>query len=205
MSSASDLAEDLITFDQFCALIPDGQKADLIDGVIYVASPDSKRANEINSLLDSLLRMYVSAKQLGQVYISRFAFQLSEITAPEPDLAYVSPERMQLVRDGRMDGGPDIAVEIVTRDSRDRDYIEKRRKYEGAGVGEYWIIDTIQRRAEFLRLGEDGRYSLARLEENRIFRSRVIPGFWLNVEWLISDETPDAYECLQQLLSSSGG
>lgn len=202
MSSAPDLAEDLITFDQFCALIPDGQKADLIDGVIYVACPDSKRANEINSFLVSLMQMYVSAKHLGgKIYVSRFAFQLSEITAPEPDVAYVSADRMQFVREGRMDGGPDVAVEIVTRDSRDRDYIEKRRKYEEAGVGEYWIIDTIQRRAEFLRLGEDGRYGLARLEENRIFRSRVIPGFWLNVEWLISDETPEAYECLQQLLA----
>lgn len=203
MSSAPELTEDLVTFDQFCALIPDGQKADLIDGVIYAASPDSKLANEINCFLVSLLQTYISAKRLGgKVYASRFAFQLSEITAPEPDVAYVSPDRMQFVREGRMEGGPDVAVEIVTRDSRDRDYVEKRRKYEEAGVSEYWIIDTIQRRAEFLQLGDDCRYVSARMEENRIFRSRAIQGFWLNVEWLISDEAPDVYDCLQQLLES---
>ena len=92
-------------------------------------------------------------------------------------------------------------VEILSPSTQRRDRGVKLKLYDSQGVGEYWIIDTIQRRVEFLRLGEDGRYGLARLEENRTFRSRLIPGFWLNVEWLIGDETPEAYECLQQLLA----
>ena len=49
---------DLRTVDDFMKLVPDGQKADLIDGVIYMASPDSPRANDLNAFLCALLRMF---------------------------------------------------------------------------------------------------------------------------------------------------
>jgi Uma2 family endonuclease len=196
-------AKDLITFDEFCALIPDGQKADLIDGVIYVASPDSKRANETANFLITLTRMYVSRKKLGgQVYGGRFAFQLSLIDAPEPDAAYVSARRMRLVREGRMDGGPDVAIEVVTRDSRTRDYLLKRRKFEEAGVLEYWIIDAVELKATFLRLGDDGKYHKVRLEKGRIFRSKAISGFWLDVRWVCGERLADESECLEAVLAS---
>lgn len=201
--ATSPIAADLTTFDEFCALIADGQKADLIDGAIYVASPDSRRANELGSFLDSLMRMYDSAKQLGgQVFVQRFAFQLSDIDAPEPDAAYVTKRRLHLIAEGRMNGGPDVAVEIVTRDSVHRDYVLKRRQYQEAEVGEYWIIDSVKRKALFLRLGDDGQYHAVRLEKGRIFRSRVIPGFWLDVKWLTGERVPEAYDCLQALLGS---
>jgi Uma2 family endonuclease len=147
--------------------------------------------------------MYDNARKLGgQVVVQRFAFQLSEIDAPEPDVAYVTRRRRNLIAKGRMHGGPDVAVEIVTRDSVHRDYVLKRRQYQEAGVGEYWLIDTVKRKALFLRLGDDGQYHAVRLEKGRIFRSRMIPGFWLDVEWLTGDRAPDAYECLQALLGS---
>jgi Uma2 family endonuclease len=199
--SSIPVASDLITFDVFCAIIPDGQKADLLDGVIYVASPDSSSANVLASKLIGLIQMYDGARKLGgRVYGRRFAFQLSEIDAPEPDVAYVTRQRLDLVEDGRMDGGPDVAIEIVTRDSHHRDYVLKRRKYEEAGVSEYWIIDSVERTAQFLRLGGDRRYHAVRLENKRIFRSRVIEGFWLDVEWLTTGEF-EPYDCLQQLLA----
>ncbi len=197
-------AEDLITFDEFCVLISDGQKADLIDGVIYVASPDSKRANEITGILQALLQLFVSRmKRGGQVYVARFAFQLSRIDAPEPDVAYVSAARMHLVREGRMDGGPDVAVEVVTRDSKTRDYLLKRRKYEEARIAEYWLIDAVTRKAQFFRLGRDGHYRKVRLEKNRIFRSRAIPGFWLDLRWVCRERIADVSECLEAVLGTA--
>jgi Uma2 family endonuclease len=199
--SSVPVASDLITFDVFCAIIPDGQKADLLDGVIYVASPDSSFANELASNLIALIRMYDGARKLGgKVYGGRFAFQLSEIDAPEPDVAYVTRRRLKLIDEGRMDGGPDVAIEIVTRDSHHRDYVLKRRKYEEARVREYWIVDAVKRTAQFLRLGGDKRYHTVRLENKRLFRSRVIPDFWLDVEWVTTGEF-EPYDCLQQLLA----
>lgn len=117
-------------------------------------------------------------------------------------MGYVRPERAHLVAENEMQGAPDIAVEIVSRDSRERDYREKLHLYQEAGVSEYWIVDPLQGRADFYGL-QDGRYVLLPLEANRIFRSSVIPGFWLNVDWLHARPVPAAYRCLEEILRST--
>jgi Uma2 family endonuclease len=200
MAQRSRLADDLISVREFYGLVSDGQKADLLDGVIYVASPDSRRSNTLTGFIDFLLRGYNAAKNLGgQVFVTRFAFRLSKYRAPEPDVSWVRAERLHLVSEREMRGGPDVTVEVVSRDSRARDYGEKKQTYQRARVPEYWIIDPLQQRAEFHRLREK-RYELVPLEANHIFRSEVIPGFWLDVEWLLAKPLPNAYQCLQQIL-----
>jgi Uma2 family endonuclease len=200
MAHSRRVADDLVTVEEFHSLVPDGQKADLIDGVIYMASPDSLRANELTLFLSWLFRGFIEARGAGgKVVFSRYAFRLGDFSAPEPDVAYVRAERVGLMGEGGMRGGPDIAVEVVSRESRQRDYETKRRLYEEAGVSEYWIIDPIQKRVEFLVL-TDGRYELASLEQNRVFRSRALPGFWIDVDWLLADPLPPATRCLREIV-----
>jgi Uma2 family endonuclease len=203
MANPRHVADDLLTVEDFFSFVADGQKADLIDGVIYMASPDSLRANELTLFLSWVFQGFIEARGIGgKVVVSRYAFRLNEFSAPEPDVAYVCPERVALVEEGCMRGEPDIAVEVVSRESRHRDYDLKRRLYEEAGVPEYWIIDPIQQRVEFLVL-EEGRYQLAPLEENRLFRSRALPGFRIDVDWLLADPLPPATRCLGEILGTS--
>lgn len=198
------IESDLITFDDFCVLVADGKKADLLDGAIYIASPDSRRANELTGLLWGLVDGFVAARGIGgRVYVNRFAFQLDRWNAPEPDVAYVSQPRLALVREGRMDGAPDVAIEIVTRDSRDRDFVTKRKLYEQHGVGEYWLVDAIERRTLFLRLNVRRRYEPVRLKGKTRFESRIVPGFWLDVNWLTAPTVPRAWDCLQTILRTT--
>lgn len=203
MSKPSDLAQDLITVEDFFHLVPDGQKADLIDGVIYMASPDSRRSNELTIFVTRLIAQFLEERDIhGKVFSSRFSFVLSELNAPEPDVAYVRPERLNLIGDTRMQGGPDISVEVVSRESRSRDYFEKKQLYQEAGVSEYWIIDPLQQRVEFHQL-RDGRYDLAPLVSNNRYHSIVIPGFFVNVDWLFADPLPRVRDCLQHILQET--
>ena len=59
------LAQDRYTFEDFCFLVKDGQKADLIDGVIYMASPESIDGHRLFKWLYTLLNDYVEEKGLG--------------------------------------------------------------------------------------------------------------------------------------------
>jgi Uma2 family endonuclease len=200
--SAELIADDLVRYETFRAIVGDGRKADLIDGVIYMASPDTKINNTLNGFLFQLISGFIAARDIdGFAFFSRYACRISDIRAPEPDVGYVRPENAHRVHEYEMEGGPDIAVEIVSRDSRQRDYGEKLELYQAAGVEEYWIVDPLQQRVQFLRL-TSGHYELTPLTENRIFRSEVIPGFWLDVNWLLARPVPRAYQCLEKILAA---
>lgn len=201
MATRSRIADDRVTVSEFHRLVPDGMKADLLDGVIHMASPDTNEADELTNFIHYLLRGYDRAKRLGgQVKGSRFAFRISKHRAPEPDVAYIVADRVHLIGQREMNGGPDVAVEVVSRESRSRDYGTKKLTYQRAGVSEYWIIDPLHDRVEFHRL-QSKRYFLVPLQANHIFRSEVVPGFWLDVNWLLAWPLPNDHECLQRVLA----
>src|SRR5262249_29798665 len=135
----------IYTFDDFCTLVPESQKADLINGVIYYSPFDNTGAAQVERWLGHLLYSVTEERGLGEIFGPRVAFRLDSHNGPEPDIAFLHVDRQHLVRRGFIDGPPDVAVEIVSPESMDRDYGKKRRQYAEAGVPEYWIIDEIER------------------------------------------------------------
>ncbi len=193
-----------LTVEDFLRLVEDGQKADLIDGVIYVASPDKLVNNDLNDFIQFVLGGYVDVRRLGRLTANRYAYFLTPRRAPEPDVAFVASAHSEILQQRGGDGGPDVAVEIVSDDSRTRDYREKKELYRAAGVAEYWILDPDRLRAEFHRLA-NGEYVPISLDESGIFRSAAVPGFWLKLDWLFADPLPSKYACLQELLRGDPG
>lgn len=192
-------APEAVTADFYFKWVPEGFKADLIDGEIIMASPASSRHEFIQSWLHGLMNLYVDARKLGAVVGSRLTFELDEFNAFEPDVAFLETGHLHRIEEKKVIGPPDVAVEIVSKSSRSDDYGRKRDGYERFSVPEYWIVDYLQARVEFFRL-VGGRYELVTLENNRIFRSAVIDGFWLDVDQLLATPLPSVYQSLQQLL-----
>lgn len=199
---ASQPRAGVYTFGDFLELVREDQKADLLDGVIYMASPENIEHNDQIGWLSLLFRAFVEERNLGgQVTINRVAYRLAPHDAPEPDIAYVRGERAHLIKRGYVDGPPDLVVEFVSPESVDRDYEHKRARYEEAGVGEYWILDSDERRAVFLIRGAAG-YEEALLRDG-LFHSRVIPGFFIDPNWLWQRPLPKAMDILRRILGSA--
>ena len=187
------------TFDDFCLLIEDGQKADLINGVIHMSSPDTTEANQLATWLSGLLDFFVEARELGQLFASRVAFRLAEDQAPEPDIAFVCNARLHLVRRGFVAVPPDLAVEIVSPDSMERDYVHKREQYRQAGVPEYWIVDPLRQRFTLLKRTASGMYRGSRPHRG-VLHSQAVPGFWLRPAWLWRQPRPKKAVVLTEIL-----
>ena len=192
------IREGEITFEDFLEIVEDGQKADLLNGVIYMASPDNIDAADLQSWLSFLVVGFVEFHGAGKVYVSRVAYKIGPKRGPEPDIGFVPKALEHTRRRGFIDGPPALAVEIVSPDSVARDYVQKRAIYEAAGVQEYWIIDPDEERATFLRL-RNGRFEEVQPTDH-IFRSEVLPGFSLDVRWLWATDRPRAFDVLRQLL-----
>jgi Uma2 family endonuclease len=192
-------------FDEFCTLVNDDDKADLIDGVIFMASPENLANFRIEMWLLRLLDRYLAKRAIpGEVFGIRIAFRLDRSNAPEPDAAFVCGERLHLVRPNYIDGPPDWAAEVVSPSSIDRDYDDKREQYQHFGVREYWIIDPLTEKITCYRLGRDGKFREARPRQG-VVKSSVIPGFWVRPAWFWRTPLPDMDDVVNEILAATNG
>jgi Uma2 family endonuclease len=65
-------------------------------------------------------------------------------------------------------------------------------------VPEYWLLDQPRKQARFYELAGDGRYRPISVDEHGIFRSKVLPGFWLKVAWLWQEPHPAILDVLRE-------
>jgi Uma2 family endonuclease len=139
--------------------------------------------------LAALFQLYLEKHAIGRVLPAPFQMKLRN-SGREPDLLFVATERLDRLRENHLEGPADLAVEIVSRDSGARDRGDKFFEYEREGVREYWLLEPIRRRAEFYRQGPGGYYVTVAAGEDNIFRSEVLPGFWVRTSWLWQDPLP---------------
>lgn len=133
--------EDTYTVEDIYAL-PDGERAELIDGQIYYMAPPGWSHQRISGYLHNEIYNYV--KNHGgqcEVLAAPFAVFLNE-----DDRTYVEPDIAVICDQAKLDekgchGAPDWIIEIVSQSSKSRDYMIKLFKYRTAGVREYWIVD----------------------------------------------------------------
>ncbi len=137
--------EEVYTIEDIYAL-PDGERAELIDGKIYYMAPPSRTHQRILLSLGRKIADYIESQNgKCEVDIAPFAVFLNEdeINYVEPDISVIC-DKDKLTEEG-CEGAPDWIIEIVSPTSRPMDYNKKLFKYRTAGVREYWIVDPMKR------------------------------------------------------------
>ncbi len=136
--------------------LPNGQRAELIDGQIYMMSPPSRMHQKLVSELNVALTNYIKSKGGPcEVYPAPFAVILNqdEDTYVEPDISVIcSKEKLS---DRGCEGAPDMVIEIVSPSSRRMDYSIKNGLYAQSGVREYWVVDPEKERTIVYRYEDD--------------------------------------------------
>ena len=180
-----------MTYAEFLTAFDENAHAEWVNGEAILFMPPSVRHQRIVKFLAVLLEMYVRFSRVGEVFFAPFEMRaLSEGNAREPDILYVASEHQARVTDKRVSGPADLIVEIISPESISRDRADKFYEYQQAGVREYWIIDPRPgtERADFWVLGANERYQPVPVDADGIYRSTVIPGFWIDVHWLWEEE-----------------
>ena len=135
------LKEKVYTIEDIYAL-PEGERAELIDGQIHYMPPPNPRHLMLSSILSRKIGNYIDDnKGKCEVFAAPFAVYLDEKTN-----TYVEPDVSVICDSDKLDdrgckGAPDWIIEIVSPSSRRMDYYTKLFKYRTAGVREYWIVD----------------------------------------------------------------
>ena len=122
--------------------LPDGQRAELIDGELYMLATPNRIHQRLVKEFTYLIEDYIRSKNGDcEVYPVPFAVFLNannEIYL-EPDISVIC-DKNKLTNEG-CNGAPDWIIEVVSPSSRPIDYNKKLFKYRTAGVREYWIVD----------------------------------------------------------------
>ncbi len=127
--------------------LPDGQRAELIDGELYMMATPGRIHQRLVMILSNSIFNYIQSRNGDcEVYPSPFAVFLNA-----DDKIYLEPDiSVMCDKDNRKGEGcrgtPDWIIEIVSPSSRPMDYNKKLFKYGTAGVREYWIVDPEKNR-----------------------------------------------------------
>ena len=186
ISPARPVPPEPMTYEQFLVW---GEKEEAhtewVDGKVVFMSPVSREHATISEFLFKTISTFVEARQLGEVHADPFQMKTGpDLPGRAPDILFVAQENLARFKRNYLDGPADLAVEVISPDSRGRDRGEKYCEYEQGGVKEYWLIDPLRQKAEFYELGQDGFYRPMTVELDGRFQSVVLPEFWLKVEWL---------------------
>jgi len=133
------IADEKISYEDFLAHYED-TFAEWVDGRIIMSPPVSLKHQDVVGFLESLLQFYVVSRRLGKILMGPFQMKM-EVSGREPDITYVSSQRLDRLGDIYLDGPADMAVEIISKESRYRDTVKKMKEYESAGV--CWSIGSL--------------------------------------------------------------
>ena len=182
-------------FDRWC---DEDTRAEFVDGKVLLMSPVSLTHHDINRFLIKLLDLYLEARPAGRLLGPEYTVRLRDGLRRVPDLLYVEPDQLARIGETILEGAPSAAWEIISPESEARDWREKYREYEEAGVREYWIINPYVKTVWLSRLNAEGRYESVEPVDDRL-ASEVISGFWLRPQWLWSQPQPKVLDCLREL------
>ena len=138
------LKTDAYTIDYIYNL-PDGQRAELIDGQLYDMAPPNRIHQKLLSELHYKIREYIEKNNGScEVYPAPFAVFLNK-----DDHNYVEPDISVICDKNKLDergcnGAPDWVIEIVSQSTQRIDYGIKLFKYRSSGVREYWIVNPMK-------------------------------------------------------------
>ena len=157
--------------------LPEGERAELIDGKIYYMAPPSRAHQKLLSELHATIHSHI--KRNGgscEVYPAPFAVFLNEndTNYVEPDISVICDKNK--LNDQGCNGSPDWIIEIVSPSCKRMDYFTKLFKYRTAGVREYWIVDPSKQRITVYNFETENTedYSFADAVKAGIYENLVI-------------------------------
>lgn len=149
------LKKSRYTMEDIYAL-PEGERAELIDGRIYAMAPQSRIYQKLVMELSHIIKSYIEENNGEcEVYPAPFAVFLNndDKTYVEPDISVICDKNK--LNDRGCAGAPDFVIEVVSPSSRKMDYTTKNALYSDAGVREYWIVDPARERTTIYYYEQD--------------------------------------------------
>lgn len=180
-----------MTFEEYLAFDYEHGLAEWVNGEVLCYMSATKWHQRVADFLLFVLTGFVRVRRLGTIISAPYAMRAEpDGNGREPDLMFIATAHLDRMGRTHLEGPADLVIEMISDDSVAQDRDDKFSEYQDAGVREYWIIDPRpkRKRADFYVLNDHGRFQPVPIPDDNRYRSTVLPGFWLDVEWLWQDD-----------------
>ncbi len=179
-------------------------RAELIEGIVFMAPPISELHSGARSLLVRYLDRYAEVTP-GVASRINPSLRLDNRNEYQPDcLLRIESSRLggsRISADGYLEGAPELVAEIAVS-SADYDAHEKREVYERLGVREYLLWRVMDARCDWLALC-DGEYVPLKSRPDGVTCSLALPGLWLDLRALLAGDEKRLVTVLNRGLQSA--
>lgn len=183
---------------------PDIKKAELIEGVVYVASPVRVRQHGLpHQRISTWIGLYC-AETLGVIAADNSTLRLDMDNEPQPDLSVWIDElfggQATVSDDDYLEGAPELLIEVAASTAA-YDLHDKLNAYCRNGVQEYLVLQIYEQKVTWYRW-QEGRYQPMTPDEQGVLRSQVLPGLWLDPARFWAGDLAGVLAVLRQGLAS---
>ncbi len=177
---AAQEVKKFYTYDDYLK-IDDGNRYELIEGELFLTPSPGTRHQFVAGNIFLLVSLYVQKAGSGKVFIAPLDVVLDEPAKKntfQPDVIFISNDRLGIIEEARINGAPDLVVEVLSPATIRRDRGKKSRRYFLSGVKEYWLVDPQERLLEIFVPGEKDwqRTGVYEEEDEEPVSSTVLPG-----------------------------
>lgn len=189
-------------FERRYAAMPSNRKAELIEGVVYMASPlrFSRHAQPHGYLITWLGVYQIATPGVSLGIEPTIRLDLDNELQPDGVLLWNIGGNSHITKDDYIEGAPELVMEIAAS-SAGYDLHDKKRVYRRNGVREYIVWQQDENQLYWFFLDSD-QYVIAKADDRGIVRSHIFPGLWLAVEALLAGEMNQVLTVLQEGINS---
>ena len=177
IAPAPPTTEDKWTYERYLRETAEGEYFTIIAGEKIMSPSPNDFHQAIFGQLSRRLGNWAEQTQAGRIRLAPYDVILAEDVVVQPDIVFVSKERLNIFTALNLRGAPDLAVEIVSPGSVRLDRVRKRALYARYGIAEFWIVSPGERTVEVLRLQGQQYETAGLLEEGDTLQSPLLSGF----------------------------
>ncbi|MDZ7935503.1 MAG: Uma2 family endonuclease [Emticicia sp.] len=172
----------LLTYNDYVKLTPpDSGNFELLNGRIFFMASPKPSHQDVSSLLHTFLGFYIVQNKLGKLFTAPMDVIFTEHDTFQPDLLFISKERLNIIGENKIEGSPDMVVEILSPSNNDTEMSYKKHIYEVSGVKEYWLINVEKQTLKLYKQVDNELRWQRDIQKNEVLKSEIIQGFELEL------------------------
>ncbi len=176
------LKREVWTYEDYFRL-GDDKRYEVINGRLIEMPAPTPLHQDVMMEIALIMRVFAKKKGRGKVLPSPIDVVLGDRYVLQPDIVFISKNRLGIIGEKAIMGPPDLVVEIISPATVRRDTVVKKGIYERFGIKEYWIVYPEEKAVEVWVLNDEGKYELFSVAEGEgKVRSKVLEGLEIDLK-----------------------